>query len=297
MGFLDFIRGRRKNVATGPSSEEDKRNEQSTGLERGYRVNNLDNYIYQISLYELQKIDYVTFASELKLYGLLPPSYDKNPSNIEFSYDLGGLPKVELTFKSKTNSNLRKLSLYINGCVREEVNGNSKNNSEVEDIWKSTLSLFKEEIKQSRNNEVNEGIKAAEDEIRKGTVYLHFMKGLLERENYFLNRNQNRLFVSIVPLTYGGYAFNNDADDAYIPETPKELELCFLNLSDEVKLWLAEDNDFDYFYKICETLKNNSLYKSDNWDSVINSLRKYLEDFYKEHEKMRHIENTGYGSF
>ena len=161
------------------------------------------------------------------------------------------------------------------------------------------MSLFKEEIKQSRNNEVNEGIKAAEEEIRRGTVYLDFMKCLLERENRFLNRNQKRLFVSIVPLISGGYAFTNDVDDVCIPETPKELELCFLNLSDEVKLCLAEDNDFDYFYKICETLKNNSLYKSDNWDSVINSLRKYLEDFYKEHEKMRHIENTGsgYGSF
>lgn len=59
----------------------------------------------------LEQIDYTKFGGMLKQKQLLPASYDKSPVKIEID-DIGGKPRVILTFKSKTNGNSRMVSIY-----------------------------------------------------------------------------------------------------------------------------------------------------------------------------------------
>ena len=278
MGFLDFLRSR-KNIS-------DENMQQQETQEASWFEIPSGEYIQELSLFELQKIDYVKFASELKSKGLLPPSYDKKPSDIQFSYELDGSPKIELTFNSKNTVSVRKLTLYNNGYVCEEVNGKKKHNLDVENVWMNTLYLFKVENKKIRQKEIDKGFMKAKKLIKEGNRLEDFMSHILDRENFILDRNKNKKFVQIERNSlWGTYTFYNDNEDSFVPETPKELELCVLNLTDNLKRWLAYDYDFDYFNELCQSIKNNSLYESDDWDVVIKNLHEHLVAFYREYER------------
>lgn len=59
----------------------------------------------------LEVIDYTKFGAMLKQEQLLPPSYDRKPINVEIE-DVCGLPRVILTFKSKTSESYRLVGIY-----------------------------------------------------------------------------------------------------------------------------------------------------------------------------------------
>ena len=59
----------------------------------------------------LEVIDYSKFGAMLKQEQLLPPSYDKKPIKVEVG-DFCGVPRVVLTFKSKTSENYRLVGIF-----------------------------------------------------------------------------------------------------------------------------------------------------------------------------------------
>lgn len=61
--------------------------------------------------YVLEWIDYARFGGLLKQAKLLPPSYDKRPAKIEIKR-VGDIPRVKLTFKSKTSQSFQTIAIY-----------------------------------------------------------------------------------------------------------------------------------------------------------------------------------------
>jgi len=59
----------------------------------------------------LELISFNKFGAMLKQNDLLPPSYDKNPINVEIDKRFGK-PRVILTFKSKTSDSSRLVSIF-----------------------------------------------------------------------------------------------------------------------------------------------------------------------------------------
>ena len=57
--------------------------------------------------------------------------------------------------------------------------------------------------------------------------------------------------------------------------TPKMLEHCVLNLTNEAKLNLKDD--IGYFYDMCTEIANESKYNAEGWEDTINMLAKHIE--------------------
>ena len=61
---------------------------------------------------EMQEIDFNKFGTLLKQYGLLPPSYDRNPSVVNiYRGRKDGSSRVKLTFNSKTTDSYRVIGI------------------------------------------------------------------------------------------------------------------------------------------------------------------------------------------
>ena len=60
---------------------------------------------------ELQQIDFSKFGQVLKQKQLLPPSYDRKPASVDIKL-VGDIPRVKLTFKSKTSDSYWTVAIY-----------------------------------------------------------------------------------------------------------------------------------------------------------------------------------------
>ena len=97
-----------------------KRNQQEAIKEEQTKIvetpHNKKQSIYEkypdgLPLEVLQLIDYQKFGAMLKKESLLPPSYDKNPVDVKIVI-VGDVPRVKLTFKSKTSESIRRVAIY-----------------------------------------------------------------------------------------------------------------------------------------------------------------------------------------
>ncbi len=98
----------------------------------------LEKYPYGLPIQVLEMIDYEQFGTLLKQEQLLPPSYDKKPLNVEIDTVIE-LPRVLLTFKSKTTESVRQIEIYKYIVSYSENVGSSLTGLEVNDqmtnIW------------------------------------------------------------------------------------------------------------------------------------------------------------------
>ena len=69
-------------------------------------------FFADISMCELNNVDWSKFAGVLKQNGVLSNSYVKKPTSVEVSLDKQNRPKVTLEFKSATSDSVRKIELF-----------------------------------------------------------------------------------------------------------------------------------------------------------------------------------------
>lgn len=70
-----------------------------------------EKYPNGLPLEVLEQIDYKKFGTLLKQNKLLPPSYDRNPADVSIVL-VGDIPRLKLTFKSKTSESYRIIAVY-----------------------------------------------------------------------------------------------------------------------------------------------------------------------------------------
>lgn len=110
MGLLNKLFKKKQDEKT----EENLINIQHNENERKYVELNTGNvtnlYPDGLPLYVLEIIDYKKFGSMLKREQLLPPSYEAKPIKVEMDNNYG-IPRVILTFKSKTSESERLVGI------------------------------------------------------------------------------------------------------------------------------------------------------------------------------------------
>ena len=95
----------------------------------------MDRYPEGLPLMILEYIDYSKFGAMLKQEKLLPPSYDRRPADVGITF-IGDVPRLKLTFKSKTSDSIILLSIckYDLSCAKKSDKAYHRN-MEMEKIW------------------------------------------------------------------------------------------------------------------------------------------------------------------
>lgn len=95
----------------------------------------IEKYPHGLPATVLELIDYSKFGAMLKQEKLLPPSYDKRPSNMRISYDCC-IPKLKLRFRSTTSNSYKTLEIYkYNVSCASKGSTTYYSKSLMEDIW------------------------------------------------------------------------------------------------------------------------------------------------------------------
>lgn len=293
MGIMDFFRKK-------TSVNEEKRNEMDFVDKNDNKNEQKEEFVAPLSYVELQNADWVKFAGILKREGVLAPSYEKRPSEINYSVINSKLSsnvntvKVELIFNSKTSDSVRKVDLYNDEAVLY-VNGapekwpQTQRNKDLNRLWKeyqnriryyNMLETGREGISHVRRGE--KLFKQAQSMMSMGDIY--------EREQDFLEKNKDVMFdgfsyapiferdkngyvgyvgelPSFIPLQEmaGGYCVDGEP---IIPFSPRTLEHCILHMTNGLKI--EEGESIKNFEKKCRQIQEYSCFESDKWNSVIN---------------------------
>ena len=295
MGILEFLK--KKQDAVGQEEFSVKEDQ----------VEKKRKCVSDLSYVELQGVNWVKFAKLLKREGVLAPSYDTNPSSIEYFIGKDNSPVVELAFQSKTSDSVRnvKLSsarayLYVNGAIEFF----SKRSMDLNRIWNdfqneirhiNALKTNREEVFQIQK--ANTVIKVAEKTKKK-------IENLYQKEQEFLEENKDAEYdefcysVIIERDDKGFYDYDsfylpqfismNETEDgryvsteSVIPFSPRTLEHCILHMTDSQKIESGEC--LDEFEKKCRKLQNYSCYESDDWDKVIEFGKAHIKSKFQEY--------------
>jgi len=207
-------------------------------------------YKPQLSLLELNEIDWSEFGTRLKREKLLPPSYDRKPKLIKIGLSDKNIPQVELTFMSTTTPSTRKLILTENG-VMDFTNGY---NPKINDVWNSFKNSIRmrNELKKARiiRDHVNRG-----RELKKESERLIGFKTFFEDEEKFLEKHQNDEYeffgyfgirdgeIPMFVTTRKNTGENVKQGEMVYAFSPKTLEHCVTRLIRDTKMEEAEDID------------------------------------------------------
>lgn len=91
--------------------EESQKFEGEKRIEIGCKQILFKKYPNGFTFEELQQIDFSKFGQVLKQKQLLPPSYDRKPASVDIRL-VGDIPRVKLTFKSKTSDSYWTVAIY-----------------------------------------------------------------------------------------------------------------------------------------------------------------------------------------
>ena len=265
---------------------------ESDGAEKEQSMDNViekqKQFVADISLCELEKVDWTKFGVLLKQYKVLPNSYVKKPTSIEVGIGKNGRPMAILTFNSATSESVRKIMLlqdgayqYVNGAVDDGKNEN------LLKIW----ARYRELIRYNTNLEVRrQGVahKRQGERLMMQAQKMIEMVDIYDREQEFLEKNQNAnfdafYFSSMWLRDCNGATYYNElpqfvpliktedgkfiSGTPVIPFTPRTLEFCILHMT---KGQMCEDGEYlDDFEEKCRKIQEFSCFESDEWDKVI----------------------------
>ena len=105
----------------------------------------LEKYPYGLPIEVLENVDYEQFGTLLKQEQLLPPSYDRKPINVEID-KVVELPRVLLTFKSKTSDTVRYVEIYKYAVSYTEKVGSPLTGMEINDKMSDIWYKFSERV-------------------------------------------------------------------------------------------------------------------------------------------------------
>ena len=283
MGFMNIFRNKQ-------SVEENKKLEARDENENTDKVKQEKPFVADISTYELENANWTKFAAQLKSAKILPNSYIKTPTSVEVSLDKQNRPKVTLEFKSATSDSVRTFMLlqdeafqYVNGAINER-------NDELLKLWSSFqnqiryvnkfLAYRQEYIHKNRGEKL---LRKANKTLEMGDFY--------ERELAFLEENKDASFgwFAYAPVFernddgYTEYAcelptffpliarenglIDIGANMPALPFTPKTLEYCLLNMTNDLKE--EEGENLQDFEKKCREIQEYSCFETEDWDKVI----------------------------
>ena len=277
MKFIDKIR--RKKTET---IEEEKIAEKQTKTEQ-------KPFVADISMFELERADWVKFAGELKKNRILPNSYIKKPADVKVSLGENNRPMILLTFKSATSNSVREL-LLLQDKVYQSVNGAMYNggNQELIKLWEK----FREDIRYSnyiRTNREGYFHKMRGEKMMKMAEKLKGMDNIYILEQAFLEKYKDAIFddfgndfsFEIYETIPTFECLERTEDGKYLntekvtPFSPRTLELCISKMTNGCR---AEQGEYvPDFTKKCRRIQELSCYESPDWDRVIG----YGEDIVK----------------
>ena len=126
----------------------------SSGVKSGFQISNktkkeveeikeqsrkltfYEKYPDGLPLMVLEYLDYGKFGAMLKQEQLLPPSYDRRPAEVSVTF-IGDVPRLKLTFKSKTTNSIILLSIYkYHLSCAKKMDKSYHGNMEMEKIWR-----------------------------------------------------------------------------------------------------------------------------------------------------------------
>lgn len=256
-----------------------------------------EEFVPDISMYELDKVNWVKFAGRLKANGVLPNSYVKKPAGIDVFVDNNNRPMISLTFNSATSDSVRDYLLLQDG-VYEYVNGKLRRatNEKLIELWESLQNQIRlgNKIETNRQGYLH---KVRGMEMMQKAQKLLSMDDIYEREQEFLESYKDTRFCDIAS-GYCGSApefipLVRDEDgkwvdgEGVVPFSPKTLEMCILNMTKEgARKQAVHVRDFE---DVCNEFKEYSCYESDAWDKVIELGKKVIRskaicserDYYK----------------
>lgn len=247
-----------------------------------------------LSTFELADANWEYFGGMLKRNNALPNSYDKKPTSVIVSLDKRNQPKVTVTFESKTSDSVRKLALMQDGA-HQLVNGvlsdNKIQNELLNDLWAS----YRKEIKYQHMLETGRdgrSLQARGERMIKQGQKLMALDFIYEREIDFLHKYKDTQFATLRTDFYSDIPEfipimkekdengHNIYGEGVVPLTPKMLEMCILNLTDEAKIEAGED--VRWFEKSCRKIQENSGFESKHWDQVIDFGKEVVDSAYKD---------------
>lgn len=250
-----------------------------------------------LSTFELADANWEYFAGVLKENKALPNSYDKKPTSVIVSLDKRKQPKVTLTYESKTSDSVRKLAL-MQDSAHQLVNGalcdNKIQNELLNDLWASYRKQIKHQHMLETEREGHFLRDCGERMIKQGQKLME-LDYIYDREKYFLNKYKDTQFACLrteydfypevpkfIPIMEekdeNGY---NVYGEGVVPLTPKMLEMCILNLTDEAKIEAGED--VRWFEESCRMIQENSGFESKHWDQVIDFGKEIVDSAYKDY--------------
>ena len=273
------------------NKKHDKANKMDFAVKSEKEVEEQEEFVSDISMCELDNVDWSEFGSILKQNGVLSNSYIKQPADVEISLDKSNRPKVILEFKSKTSNSVRKVELlqdkaylFVNGAL--EMYPETQRNKDLNRLWKD----YQNRIRYYNMIETN---REGYTHVRRGARMLveaqkmMNMKDIYDREQEFLEKYQNTKFDGF----YSASLWVDDGDykqfmempqfvplkeiedgkfidgKPVLPFTPKTLEHCILHMTNGQKI---EDGEYlDEFEKKCRKIQKYSCFESEDWDKVI----------------------------
>lgn len=277
MKFFDKIRRKKTEMI-----EAEKTAEQKTETEQ-------KPYVADISMFELERADWVKFAGELKKNRILPNSYIKKPADVKVSLGENNRPMILLTFKSATSDSVREF-LFLQDGVFQSVNGkvDDGKNQALNDMWKK----FQEEIRYLNYLNTNrEGSfhRMRGERMMKMAKKLMGMENIYVLEQEFLEKYKDAIFddfgndfsFEIYETIPTFECLKRTEDGKYLntekvtPFSPRTLELCISKMTNGAR---AEQGEYvPDFTKKCRRIQELSCYESPDWDRVIS----YGEDIVK----------------
>ena len=253
-------------------------------------------FVADISMFELERANWVKFAGMLKQKRILPNSYIKKPADVKVQLGKNGRPMILLTFNSATSSSVREFMLLQDG-VFQSVNGaiDDGKNKELNDLWKH----FQETIRYG--NYINTRKQGYVHKMR-GEKMMEVAKKLMGYNNFydleqeFLEKYKDAIFddfcygyleknppefIPLEPTVDGHYI----SGDGVVPFSPKTLEFCISKMTNGCKI---ENGEYlDNFEDKCKKIQELSCFESEDWDKVIG----YGKDIVKTAYQVSVLEN------
>lgn len=291
MGIMDFFRKK----AEGKSIEE---------IED--EVYNEEVFIPDISLFELDSVNWSQFGLILKQNNILPNSYPRKPVRVEVSLDKDNRPMATLEFNSSTSDSVRKYILMQDSIV-EYINGVKKTfNNDLNKVWNK----YQNEI---RYKNARKTMLAGYNHRRRGKELMNKAVKMIEmddiesRELEFLEKYKDTRFdgfhyTPVFEKDGEFYRFEGElpkfipleevGDDGYyrdgepvMPFTPKSLEFCILRMTNGQKI--EEGESLANFENKCRQIQEYSCFESEDWDRVI----EFGKDIVKSQYQVAVLEN------
>lgn len=282
MGLMDFFHNRVEKTSKTVDSEENKEL-----LEK--------EFISDISLTELDNVNWSEFGGRLKKNLILPNSYNKKPSKVQVKIDSNCRPMVLLTFDSSTTTSFKQFMLYQNQACGTISSGKL---SELNRVWLEYVQEIRQRNIVKTNNLGDEHKKRGEKTMFKALKMLD-MADLYQKEEEFIENLQGTEFCSFeyeslwlkngkhtgyirkpqfLPLVESDYAILYRSP--VLPFSPKTLEYCITHMTDDAKVINGENlNDFE---KKCREIQKYSCLESDDWDKVIEIGMQMCSEYYEE---------------